>query len=54
MSGKKRRAWFSCDTLAILIYRARLKRAYMTCDVLNTVWVEVLLAFPTVLLEVNL
>lgn len=29
-------------------------RAYVTCDVLNTVWVEVLLAFPTVLFEVNL
>lgn len=26
MSGKKRRAWFSCDTWAILIYRARLKK----------------------------
>lgn len=32
----------------------RKKRAYVTCDVLNTVWVEVLLTFPTVLLEVNL
>lgn len=28
--------------------------AYMTSDVLNTIWVEVLLAFPTVLFEVNL
>lgn len=26
----------------------------MTCDVLNAVWVKVLLAFPTVLFEVNL
>lgn len=26
----------------------------MTCDVFNTVWVEVLLAFPTELFEVNL
>ena len=30
------------------------RRAYVTCDVLNTVRVEVLLAFPAVLFEVNL
>lgn len=51
---KEKMGSFSCETWAILIYRASQKRAYMTCDVLNTVWVEVLLAFPTVLLEVNL
>lgn len=38
----------------ILILKVERKRAYMTCDVLNTVWVELLLAFPTVLFEVNL
>lgn len=41
-------------TKASLKKNKKKKRAYMTCDVFNTVWVKLLLAFPTVLFEVNL
>lgn len=39
------------DLCAVFIDRTK---AHVTCDVLHAIWVELLLAFPTVLLEVNL
>lgn len=41
------------SSFKIKIKKCKLE-TYMTCDVLNAVWVKVLLAFPTVLFEVNL
>ena len=57
LGGKQKGGWlaFSRDSGAISFYRTRRRRrAYVTCDVLHSIRVELLLAFPTVLLEVNL
>lgn len=52
VASLEERLEFSSDTWHFNLQNR--EKAYMTCDVLNTVWVELLLAFPTVLFEVNL